>query len=475
MAASGSGVNPAPTITAGAATGITLTTATIPGTITATGCTAIIAYGIEYSTTINFVNGTGTPVPGSNLAGSIFSVDLSLLTQSTTYYYHTYATNGVGTSYSSQGTFSTLSPTIATSAIIGSPFCVTAIAGASVSVPFTSTGIFSGNTYAAQLSGATGSFTSPTEIGSSLSDANTGTISATIPANTATGTGYRIRVISDHPAITGTDNGADLTINLPVISILPSTPQNIGAGNDGDPLTVAETPAALSREWFYGTSPAGPYGSSTGIHTLLYTPNFAAPGTYYVVCISTFDCDIVTSNAVQIIVTASVNTGDITGSPFCSTASAGSVFQVPFTSAGIVPGNTYTAQLSNASGSFASPVTIGTLSSSANSGSITATILANTATGTAYRIRVISSNPALEGSDNGSDLTIVLSSNRISPTLTQNINAGVNGSTLTVTETPAATSREWFYGTTTGGPYNTSTTITGTTYTPNFAIPELTL
>lgn len=105
--------------------------------------------------------------------------------------------------------------TITTGAIAGSPFCVTATTSASVSVPFTSTGTFGGgNTYTAQLSDAGGAFGSPTTIGTLVSTANSGTISATIPAGTASGTGYRIRVISDNPVVTGSDNATDLEIAL---------------------------------------------------------------------------------------------------------------------------------------------------------------------------------------------------------------------------------------------------------------------
>jgi len=104
-------------------------------------------------------------------------------------------------------------PTIATSAITGSPFCVTASSGAAVNVPFTSSGTFNGgNIYTAQLSDASGSFATPTDIGSLSSTANTGTINATIPAGTAGGTAYRIRVVASDPSTTGSDNGSDLTI-----------------------------------------------------------------------------------------------------------------------------------------------------------------------------------------------------------------------------------------------------------------------
>ncbi|MBL7765773.1 MAG: T9SS type A sorting domain-containing protein [Chitinophagaceae bacterium] len=84
----------------------------------------------------------------------------------------------------------------------------------SLSVSFTSTGTYnSGNVYTAQLSDAMGSFASPISIGTLNSTANSGTISTVIPCTSMAGTGYRIRVISSNPAITGTDNGSNLMIN----------------------------------------------------------------------------------------------------------------------------------------------------------------------------------------------------------------------------------------------------------------------
>ncbi len=442
VAASGSGVNSPPTVTAGTATSITLTSANVPGTITVTGCSAITAYGVEYSTTSGFANGTGTAVAGSNLSNSNFSVTLTGLTQSTTYYYHTYATNSGGTSYSAQGSFTTASPTIATGAISSSTFCVTTSAGAAVSVPFTSTGTFGAtNTYTAQLSSASGSFTSPVAIGTLTNyNSNSGTISATIPANTATGTAYRIRVIASSPATTGTDNGTNLTINLAANSIAPTTAQNISVNANGTTLTVTEQSTATSRIWYYSTTSGGPYTTSTGVTTTTYTPNFATQGTYYVVCVSTFACGTATSNQVQINVSATITTGTITGSPFCAAAAV----NVPFTSAGTFSGNTYTAQLSDASGSFSSPTAIGTLVSNANSGTISGTIPATAASGSAYLIRVVSSSPAATGSNSSaitinaaptitaftaSPTTLCLGSstnlNATSPTVTQSGFAGV--------------------------------------------------
>ncbi len=70
-------------------------------------------------------------------------------------------------------------------------------------------------------------------------------------------------------------------------------------------------------------------------------------------------------------------------------------------------GNIFTAELSDASGSFAAPITIGNLTSSA-SGIQTVFGYAYGAipAGTGYRIRVIASDPATIGTDNGTDIII---------------------------------------------------------------------
>ena len=103
------------------------------------------------------------------------------------------------------------------------------------------------------------------------------------------------------------------------------------------------------------------------------------------------------------IVVAPPAVGTISPTTFC----AGTAVTVPFTAYTANTGNTYTAQLSDASGSFAAPVSIGTLSSAATgAGTISATIPATATGGIGYRIRVVSSNPALSGADNGTDLAI---------------------------------------------------------------------
>jgi hypothetical protein len=82
--------------------------------------------------------------------------------------------------------------------------------------------------------------------------------------------------------------------------------------------------------------------------------------------------------------------------------------QVNFTASGTyTAGNVFTAQLSDATGSFASPLAIGSLAeTNAGTHTINAVIPAGQTPGTGYRVRVISSNPSVEGDDNNSTLVI---------------------------------------------------------------------
>jgi hypothetical protein len=95
-----------------------------------------------------------------------------------------------------------------------------------LSLSYTVTGTFnSGNTFTAQLSDKTGSFTSPTSIGTK-SSTGSGSISCTIPSTIEAGSAYRIRIVSSNLAVTGSDNGTNITIHptpQPVITGSAST------------------------------------------------------------------------------------------------------------------------------------------------------------------------------------------------------------------------------------------------------------
>lgn len=99
-------------------------------------------------------------------------------------------------------------------------------------------------------------------------------------------------------------------------------------------------------------------------------------------------------------------TDDVTPSSWCFDAQPTGT--VNFTASGTFnAGNVYSAELSDASGSFAAPIVIGTLNStSTGSLSIATNLPTGVVAGNGYRIRVVSSNPATTGSDNTSNLIV---------------------------------------------------------------------
>ena len=100
-----------------------------------------------------------------------------------------------------------------------------------------------------------------------------------------------------------------------------------------------------------------------------------------------------------------ISTTSLTPQPVCT----GSTLNVCFTSTGtFITGNTYTAQLSDAAGSFTSPVNLSPVLSSNASGTLCISnviIPSGIEAGANYRIRVVSSNP-IGTSDAGALLTI---------------------------------------------------------------------
>ncbi len=149
----------------------------------------------------------------------------------------------------------TSAQTITTGTINPLTYCA-GISAAAVSVPFTSAGNYT--SFTAQLSNAAGSFAAPVNIG-------TGTVSpinATISAGTVAGTGYRIRVISTTPAVTGTDNGANITINNPAAPTA-TTPQTFCQIANPTVANLVATPLSGGTVQWYATAAGGTALAST--------------------------------------------------------------------------------------------------------------------------------------------------------------------------------------------------------------------
>ena len=195
---------------------------------------------------------------------------------------------------------------IITGTITGSPFC----AGTSVSVPYTADGYYGGaNVFTAQLSDGSGSFVNPINIGN-VTASTSGTISATIPSNTASGTGYRIRVVSNVPNyIIGTANGVNITVypTSVVTSIGSNSPLCAGSA-----LHLTSVSSGYStRVW------SGPDSfSNTGANPSITNTIVNESGTYTLTETTSLGC---VSSVTTVVVINPLPTPVITGpSSFCT-------------------------------------------------------------------------------------------------------------------------------------------------------------
>ncbi len=158
---------------------------------------------------------------------------------------------------------------------------------------------------------------------------------------------------------------------------------------------------------------------------------------------------------------ATISTGFIS-SPLC----AGNLVSVPYTVSGSFnPGNVFTAQLSNTSGSFSLPIPIGSVTST-NSGIINAVISGYTPYGTGYRIRVVGSDPYTVGTDNGMNIIINTKPN---PVINGSNTACMNSSQTFSTISTPGNSYTWqaYGGLIVGNNHSTNILVNWTTSNPS--------
>jgi hypothetical protein len=135
--------------------------------------------------------------------------------------------------------------TITTGTLEVSEICV----GSSLTVPFTTTGNFNNAVFTAQLSSATGDFTTPTNLSPS---GGISPLFVTIPVDVPAGTNYRIRVVSTGPNVTGSESETILTIgNTQSPPVVSKTTYGYCVGETATPLTATAT-TGNTLKWFDG-------------------------------------------------------------------------------------------------------------------------------------------------------------------------------------------------------------------------------
>jgi hypothetical protein len=387
--------------------------------------------------------------------------------------------------------------------------------GGNVDISFQAPGSYNaGNVFTAQLSNASGSFASPVVVGT-LSSTAGGTITGTLATNQTVGTGYRIRIISSNPVLTGDNNGSNLAVFAKPSSAQASI-SNTGLAICQGASTLLSVPltAGFTYQWYLNSSAipgatansytatlAGAYyadvfnasgcirASASKTVTVTTVPALINPGSSQSICSGqsvTFSANTGSGltyqwlnggNLIAGATSATYITGnagsyavEVTNATGCANTSAtvavsvsncgpsvtalstmtlcqGGTVNVSFNAGGVFNANNiFTAQLSNASGSFASPVNIGTLPGT-GSGIINGTLSGSQGAGSGYRIRVISSNPASTGADNGANLTVVAKPTSAQATITNtgSLTFCQGGSTLLSVPANAGFAYQWYH------------------------------
>lgn len=181
--------------------------------------------------------------------------------------------------------------------------------------------------------------------------------------------------------------------------VMMNTTNSFTAPGNGTNPTANTAYSGSGQQVVYNNTGSGPVtvtGLTPGATYYFRVYEFCTPSRNYQTTTGTNNPNSVTTLPLTSISTSA----SVGGAPFtlanCAATGAGTI---NYTVVGTYnAGNTFTAELSDASGSFASPTNIGTLVSTGN-GSINITIPATTATGSGYKIRVTGSNPVITGSE----------------------------------------------------------------------------
>lgn len=243
-------------------------------------------------------------------------------------------------------------------------------AGSNLSVSYSCDGpANAGNIFTAQLSDSSGSFASPVNIGT-LAGTVSGTISCTISGGTIAGTSYRIRVVSSNPAITGSNNGSNISIFQPAAAAGSITGSaSVCQGQN----TVAYSIVALANATSYNWSVPSGGSIASGVNTNSIVVNYsaAAASGNLTVAGTNSGCGNGTSSSLAVTVNSLPGTpGTITGPSSVCLGTGGYIYNIPAISG--ATGYTWTlpAGATITAGSNTNSITV-SFSAAAASGNIT--------------------------------------------------------------------------------------------------------
>lgn len=238
-----------------------------------------------------FGNGINIPiVPGAQLADIAVQVDISIYSVGRHFLFLRSQDDNGKWSITNLGTFTRPPATellISVGTITPSSIC----AGSNLSIPFTINLPYNaGNVYTAQLSNANGNFDAPVTIGT-LSSTTAGSISATIPAGTAAGSNYRIRILASAPADIS-DTSLALTINrIPSASFSIVGSSNVCLGSQQ--YSIGSAAPGTNYQWTVAAG--GTVSPASGSNTVV---NWTSTGTQQLTATASNACG--TGNSVSL-------------------------------------------------------------------------------------------------------------------------------------------------------------------------------
>jgi hypothetical protein len=309
------------------ATSISANSAILGGNITDEGATEVSARGLVYGITTG--SSTYSVTVGSG-AGT-FTSTLTGLTQGTTYFVRSFATNVQGTSYGAETSFTTqTTPTVSATATPSSLTTTSAIGGGTILNTGGATITASGLVWGASLN-PTISLTTKTTDG-----ATSGTFTSSITGLTQ-GTLYHLRAyatnylgISYGPGITFT------TLTTPTVSATATISGITGTTATGGGTITSDGGATVTtRGVVWGTTTgSSTYSATSGTGTGTYLSNLTGltpATTYYVRAFATNSVGTVYGPETSFVSTATA--------PIISTTAASSITQNSASSGGIITSN----------------------------------------------------------------------------------------------------------------------------------------